>query len=358
MDTAAVKQTKLRIGMIGLGRVATATHMPVLRRVEEVDITACAESNSERVKRVKEIFDIPHTFSDYRDMCTSGSVDAVYVCVPPDVHREATICALNNNIHVLCEKPMGRTIQEVVEMNQLAKEKALVLMPGFKYRYNENIKKAAAVISSGVLGRILQVEATFMTPGPYISWDPKSEWYLEKEQGGVVYDIGVHIIELLHTLVPTKIQEICSRDTRGYFEYDTPTNVTCLFRMEKGITGTVVFGWRSAVDHISVSVFGTAGALTAGLKTFEYYNAGTDPKDRIAIHLMNSSVELRTVLKRVWSIVKGTEVSVQDLQQARAFIKAIRSKEPPPVTAEDAIYVHQVLEGIARSSRTGSIAAI
>jgi predicted dehydrogenase len=340
---------KLRIGIIGLGRVATATHIPVLKQFDEVEITACAESNPGRVQRVREFFEIPHFFSDYHEMCASQFVDAVYICLPPHLHYDATLCALNNNIHVLCEKPMGKTAHEAAEMSRSAKQKTLVLMPGFKYRYNENIQKAAAVAASGLLGKILQIEATFMTPGPYISWDPKSEWYLEKEQGGVVYDIGVHIIELLHTLVPARMSEIYARDTVGFARYDTPTNVTCSFSMEKDITGTVVFGWRSAVDYVNISIFGTAGALNVGLKTFDYLNAGTDPKDRIANHVTNSYVELRTVLKRVGSILKGTEVSVQDLLQARTFAGAIRRGEEPPVTAEDAVYVHQVLEAIMKS---------
>ena len=171
---------KLRIGIVGLGRVATATHIPVLKLLNNVEITACAEKNIDRVHRVKEFLSIPNIFSDYRKMYESKLVDAVYICLPTDLHYDATISALRNGLHVLCEKPMGRTLEEATEMNSLALKNKLILMPGFKYRYNNNLQHAAQVISSGLLGNIIQVEATFMTPGPYISWDPKSDWYLEK----------------------------------------------------------------------------------------------------------------------------------------------------------------------------------
>lgn len=343
---------KLRIGIVGLGRVATATHIPVLKLLNNVEITACAEKNIDRVHRVKEFLSIPNIFSDYRKMYESKLVDAVYICLPTDLHYDATISALRNGLHVLCEKPMGRTLEEATEMNSLALKNKLILMPGFKYRYNNNLQHAAQVISSGLLGNIIQVEATFMTPGPYISWDPKSDWYLEKKHGGVVYDIGVHIVELINFLVPNKITQIYANALQGYYEYETPTNVSCSFTMENKIIGTIIFGWRSSVDLTKVSIYGTGGALIVGLKSFDYYYAGTDPKDRIFSHFVNAFVEAKTVINRIASIIKGTEVSINDLQQAKAFVNSIRNGSPPPVAGENAVYVHKVLQGIERSIQT------
>lgn len=344
---------KLRIGIVGLGRVATATHIPVLKQLEDIEITACAEMNQDRISRVKQFFQIPNLFADYREMYDSGLVDAVYICTPPHVHFDSVTAALERGIHVLCEKPMGRNLDEAVGMTTLANERNLVLMPGFKYRYNANLQQAAGIVRSGKLGGVLQVEATFMTPGPYISWDPKSDWYLEKEQGGVIYDIGVHIIELLHLLVPNEIVSVAAYADAGYHEYDTPTNVACSFSMDSGVTGTVVFGWRSSVDMTKVAIYGTGGAISVSLKSFDYFNAGTDPKDRIITHLKNSLTEARTVTNRILSIIKGKEVSLNDLQQARAFVAAITRHATPPVSGENAVYVHRVLKGIRESIDRG-----
>lgn len=345
---------KVRIGIIGLGRVATATHLPVLKQIKDATVTACAEKNESRVRRVREIMDIPHVFGDHRELIESGTVDAVYICTPPHVHYEAAMSALHKGIHVLCEKPMGRTLEEAEAMSSLAKMNDLVLMPGFKYRYSPHLQQARQIIESGVLGSLLQVDATFMTPGPYISWDPKSDWYLEEEQGGVVYDIGVHIIELLNFLSPGRITRIHAQASQGYCEYRTPTNVSCSFTMEQGVTGTVLFGWRSSADLTRISLYGTGGAVVVGLKSFDYYNAGTDPKDRVMNHLRNSMTELGTVMKRILAIARGSEVSVNDLAQATAFIGAVQHRSMPPVTGENAVSVHRVLKGIQESIRTAA----
>ena len=109
---------------------------------------------------------------------------------------------------------------------------------------------------------------------------------------------------------------------------------------------------RSSVDLTKVSIYGTGGALIVGLKSFDYYYAGTDPKDRIFSHFVNAFVEAKTVINRIASIIKGTEVSINDLQQAKAFVNSIRNGSPPPVAGENAVYVHKVLQGIERSIQT------
>lgn len=347
------RDAKLRVGIVGLGRVATATHIPVLKRLENVSIAACAEKNTERVRRVHEFMTVRNLFESYVEMYDSGLVDAVYICLPPHLHCEATLAALERGIHVLCEKPMGVSLEEAEAMTRCATSSGLVLMPGFKYRYNDNLQKAAGIVSGGVLGALLHVDATFLTPGPYISWDPKSDWYLDPRQGGVVYDIGVHIVELLHMLVPDEIVEIFAKAVCGYQEYDTPTGVACTLSMASGAIGTMNFAWRSSIDMVRIDIFGTGGALSVGLKRFDYLNAGTDPKDRIVSHVKNAVADFTEVSKRIFSIVRGTEVSVNDLRQSSAFVNAALGNAAPPVSGADAVYVHRVLRGIAQSIELG-----
>jgi predicted dehydrogenase len=172
---------------------------------------------------------------------------------------------------------------------------------------------------------------------------------MHRENGGVVYDIGVHVIELLNLLLPQRINSVTAYSHNGYHDYNTPTNVSCSFLLDSGATGTVVFGWRSSVDITKVAIYGTGGAVSVSLKSIEYINAGTDPKDRIISHLTNSANEVKTVTNRIISILKGTEVSINDFQQAKAFIAAIEKKAQPPVTGEDAVYVHKVLQAIWES---------
>jgi hypothetical protein len=73
---------------------------------------------------------------------------------------------------------------------------------------------------------------------------------------------------------------------------------------------------------------------------------------RIVGHWRNSKAEAKTVLSRVVSIVKGTEVSLNDLEQAKAFVDAITKNAPLPASGENAVYVYRVLKGIKESIKT------
>ena len=334
---------KLRIGIVGLGRVASKTHIPVLRSIANVELVAGAEINSMRAERVKSLFGLASVYYDYEDMCASEDLDGIYVCLPNFLHKDACMKALERGLHVLCEKPMGVSVDEAKDLFEFARGKGLVLMPGYKKRYATNFAKAKRMIEDGLLGRIIQVQGTFMTPGPYISWDPKSDWYLDEKWHGVIYDSGCHIVDLLLYLIPREVLEIKVLTYQGFTGYNAPTNLTCIFEMEGGVIGNLAIGWRAATDILSISINGTAGSLTASRDYLAYVNAGTDPIDKIKTLLENAYSEYCSLLRKASGKIRGKDFYIEDLIQARAFCNAILGIHKPPVDGEDAIRVHAVL---------------
>ena len=335
---------KLKIGIVGLGRVASKTHIPVLRSIENVEVVAGAEINPERADRVKNLFGLESVYCEYSDMCSSEELDGVYVCLPNFLHREACARALERGLHVLCEKPMGISSEEAKELADLARRKNLILMPGYKKRYARNFSRAKKLLESGVLGKVVQVQGTFMTPGPYISWDPKSDWYLEPKWHGVIYDSACHLVDLLLYLVPNQIKRVQTMVHNGFNGYDTPTNCSCVFQMENEVIGDLTIGWRASTDILLLSIHGTAGSLTVSRDYFSYVNPGTDPVDKLKNHLQNFMADCDSLLKKIYDKAKGKDFYAEDLAQARAFSDAISGFQKPPVNAEDAIRVHKFLE--------------
>jgi predicted dehydrogenase len=338
------KLRKLRIGIVGLGRVASKTHIPVLKSLENVELICGAETNAERAKRVQNLFAFNRVYDDYAEMFESESLDGVYICLPNFLHKDACIKALENGIHVLCEKPMGTTVEEAEEITRLAEDKGLVLMPGYKKRYANNFSKAKKMIDDGILGKIIQVQGVFLTPGPYISWDPKSDWYLDERWHGAIYDSGCHLIDVLLYLLPFTFTEVHAFLQKAFTGYNTPTNISCFFKMDGGIVGDLAIGWRGATDVLALSIYGTAGNLTVSREYIEYLNPGTDPIDRIKIHLGNAFSECAGLLKKVTDKVKGRNFYREDLIQARNFRDAILGLKKPSVSGEDAEKIHRFME--------------
>jgi predicted dehydrogenase len=335
---------KLRIGIVGLGRVASKTHIPVLMSLNNAEIVAGAEENPERAERVKSLFGLNRVHGSYEEMYVSNSLDAVYICLPNYLHKDACKKALEHGLHVLCEKPMGISVEEGNEITALAEDRKLVLMPGYKKRYAPNFAKAKKLIESGLLGKVIHVQGTFMTPGPYISWDPKSDWYLDEKWHGVIYDSGCHIIDLLFYLLPYEVSSIKAITHNGFCGYNTPTNLTCIFDMEEGILGDLSIGWRAATDILSLSIHGTAGSLTVSRDHFAYTNSGTDPIDRVKVDLKNAYWESLSLFRKVNDKIRGRNFYEEDLIQANIFCKAISKEENCYINGRDAIRVHKFLE--------------
>jgi UDP-N-acetylglucosamine 3-dehydrogenase len=334
---------KLKIGVVGLGRVASKTHIPVLRSLNNVEVVSGAEENSDRAERVKNLFGLSKVYENYEDLFTNDNLDAVYICLPNFLHREACIKALDQGLHVLCEKPMGMSVGDAEEITALAEKKGLILMPGYKKRYANNFIRAKEIIESGLLGKILHVQGTFVTPGPYISWDPKSEWYLDEKWHGVIYDSGCHLVDLLFYLIPYEVSNIRVVRRLGFNSYKTPTNMACIFEMDGGAVGDLSIGWRASTDLLSFSIHGTAGSITVSRDAFTYLNPGTDPIDRIKLCIRNIYLEIGGVLEKVHSKIQGKNFYLEDLAQAKTFCDAISGVQKCPVDGNSAIKVHKFL---------------
>ncbi|MEI9475731.1 MAG: Gfo/Idh/MocA family oxidoreductase [Deltaproteobacteria bacterium] len=340
---------KLRIGIVGLGRVASKTHIPVLKSLKTVEVVAGAETISERAERVKTVFGLNKVYESYVDMYQAENLDGVYVCLPNFLHKDASKRALEYGLNVLCEKPMGISVEEASEITALAENKGLVLMPGFKKRYASNFVKAKRLIDEGLLGKIVNVQGTFVTPGPYLSWDPKSDWYLDKKWHGVIYDSACHLVDLLLLLLPYEVQRVKLLRTEGFNGYNTPTNVACVFEMEGGILGDLCIGWRASTDILSLAIHGTAGTLVVSRDYFEYANPGTDPVDRIMMFLHNVTSESKSLLRTIKNKVRGRDFYSEDFLQAVTFCNAILGLEKEPINGKSAILVHKFLEMMVHS---------
>lgn len=335
---------RLKIGLVGLGRVATSTHIPVLKCCEDVDIVACAEKDRDRAQRVQGLFRLPIVYADYNEMYQAQALDAVLVLLPHHLHKDACEKALEAGFAVLCEKPMGTSVAEAEDITRVAEKKGLVLMPGYKRRYASNFAKAHELIEGGLLGKIIHVQGVFVTPGPYISWDPKSDWYLDRRWHGVVYDVACHLLDILFYLVPHDVVGTSFLDNRGFIGYDVPTNISCAFEMTGGILGDLSIGWRGSTDVFLISIHGTAGSLTVGTDYFSYVHPGTDPLDKLGALVSNIYSGCISILGKVKDKVTGRNFYGEDLLQARAFLDAVKGLREQPVNGRDAIRIHSFLE--------------
>ena len=142
------------VGIIGAGGISQSHANGYLQLPDQVEIIAVADLDYERAKLAADRWGAKHAFSDYRQMLQLDQIDAVSVCTFTKAHCQPSIDALTAGKHVLVEKPMATTVEEVRQIGELAEEKGLVAMVGHTFLFNSAVRYVKTLIDSGELGDI------------------------------------------------------------------------------------------------------------------------------------------------------------------------------------------------------------
>ena len=210
-------------------------------------------------------------------MLADPEIEAVSVCTSNNTHAEVSIQAMRAGKHVLCEKPMARTVEECEVMLRVAKEMHCFLMIGQNQRFNTGHARAKELIEQGIIGKPLSFKTSFCHGGPerwLAGTDsdelPKDIWFFDKKIAGlgVMADLGIHKIDLMQYLLGQKIKEVTAKiltldkkDSSGNL-IELEDNAICIFRMENGVIGTMNASWTDyGEEDNSTVIFGTKGLM-------------------------------------------------------------------------------------------------
>jgi predicted dehydrogenase len=248
-----------RIGIIGTGRVAQE-HARAIRAiggeiavVYDVDIEKARQfvRDHASVDTGVPSHQLPVASDTLDDLLAMRDVPAVVVAVPNVVHRDVAVAALSAGKDVLLEKPMAMNVGECDDIIACRDRSGRLLQMGFVCRYAPRVKEVQRLISSGELGAIYHAKATMIRkrgiPG-------LGRWFTTKAQsgGGVLIDIGVHLIDLVMHLTgrarADRVSGVCESrfgsPIREYVYEDMwagPPDLNGVFDVEDSVCGLVRF---------------------------------------------------------------------------------------------------------------------
>ena len=155
--------------MIWFGVLGAAKITPralIFPCVDEVNasIRAIAARDRSRAEKMADWAQIPEVLTDYQAVIEHPRCNAIYIPLPISHHHEWTMKALKAGKHVLCEKSIAANAREAEEMATLARERDLVLMDAFHYRYHPAFARAKEIVESGALGTVREIDAEFSIP--------------------------------------------------------------------------------------------------------------------------------------------------------------------------------------------------
>src|SRR5437016_5297869 len=227
--TSRQKDLVLRVGMAGLGAGARQV-LPSFKRVPGVQLAAVADIREEaraefRARGVT-------AFDSVEAMCRSDEVDAVWVATPNLLHMEHTVMAAECGKHVICEKPMALNLDQAQAMMDAVERNGVKYVQGHSKIYNPPVRKMREVVSSGQLGRLIQLNTW-----NYRNWLNQPRLATEVDTatgGGVVYRQGPHQTDVIRCIGGGMVKTVRAISGRWNPHFDTEGNYSAFLEFEDG----------------------------------------------------------------------------------------------------------------------------
>ena len=233
----------VKLGIIGAGNMGSGHIANILAgRCPEIEVTAVADINPERLEYVKTKLPEAGLFNTAEEMLDSGLVEAAIVAVPHYFHPKYVMECFKRGIHVMCEKPAGVYTKQVKEMNEAAKSAGVVFGMMFNQRTDCLYRKMRELVQSGKYGQIRRTSwiiTNWYRPQAYYdsgAW--RATW--SGEGGGVLLNQCPHNLDLWQWIcgMPSKVY------TRMYFgkwhDIEVEDDVTTFVEYPWGATGTFI----------------------------------------------------------------------------------------------------------------------
>lgn len=323
---------QLNVGIAGYGIVGQRRRMYVDKHPSMKLIAVCDKSFKESGQISGEI----KSYNNYKELIQED-LDVLIVCMTNDIASEVTIAGLKQNLHVFCEKPPGRNLNDLIDVMKVEKECGdLVLMYGFNHRYHDSVQEALRVIRGKDLGKIINLRGVY-GKSKIVTFN-QSDWRTKRSiaGGGVLLDQGIHMVDLMR-LFAGEFTEVQSLVTNSYWNYDVEDNAYALMKTDDGIVGMLhssATQWRHRFN-LDINLEGGSlvlGGLLTGTKSYgaetllvasvDHELDSGNPQEQITSYNNDPSWELE-LNSFCESIINGTRLEHGSSQDALDTMKLV-----------------------------------
>ena len=301
-----------RVAVIGCGAIC-GNHIAAILNAGQT-LCALCDILPERTQKMIEKYDLKNVsvYTDYQTLLEVEKPDAIHICTPHDLHAPMAIAALKKNIHVLCEKPLCISLEQLSELQAAAKSSQAQLGVCHQNRYEENmirIKKLAQDKVAGAFGSVVwQRNADYYNSA---AW--RGTW--EHEGGGVMINQALHTLDLMQWICgfPTHVVAHTANDTlKGVIEVED--TASAVFECENGVRFNF-FATNAATASLPVQIqikLNTGDLIDAQNEQFCFNH-----------ELIASKNQMSAVGKHVWG--DGHKALIRD------FYNHVSTKKPFPI---------------------------
>ncbi|CAN5594718.1 Gfo/Idh/MocA family oxidoreductase [soil metagenome] len=340
---------EVRIGIIGAGWPGRQ-HARAVRVCRGAVLAALAEPNEERSAEFCRSYAPEETHAHYEEFLGNPALDAVVICLPNHLHFPATLAALRAGTHVLCEKPPTLNSAEMRVLQEEAAKQGRIYFFGRQFRFAPAMRRARDLIAAERLGEIYFAEAVWVRSRGIPTG--LGGWFTKKERsgGGALIDLGVHALDsawyLMGTPRPVSVTASVFQNFRHLVQ--TPT-----FDVEDAAFAFIRFA-NKAVVQLKTS---WAGNLTDEIPLGSVFGRESN---NCTIYGSKATVRLQplTLFQDENGVLVDHPLEPPDKAdsfelQMQNFVDAVIGRAAPANSAEQAVYLMEMLDAIYLSSSTG-----
>lgn len=192
---------KINIGVLGCANIAQRFVIPSIKELEEYNIVGISSRSEVKANQFSQEFNI-QPFYSYESLLDQENLDAVYIPLPNSMHYEWIKKALDKDLHVLVEKSMACELKEVELLNKIAKDKGLVLIENFQFRFHSQLQYIRDLVDNGKIGELRNLRASFGFP-PFS--DNHNIRYKKDLGGGALLDAGAYPLKITQIFLGSEI---------------------------------------------------------------------------------------------------------------------------------------------------------
>ncbi len=339
-------EQKIKVGIIGLGRSGRDIHIATLLNLPAYEIVAVSDALADRLAQSRELCHC-HAYADYRALLADPDVELVVVATLSVSHCAITLEALAAGKHVLVEKPMATSLADADRMIEAAHAFGKTLTVFQNRRFDPDLAVIREVIASGRLGDIL-----FIRRNVY-DFSRRNDWQaLKKYGGGMLNNLGAHIMDQVMILMDYDVRDIFADIRRTVTAGDAEDHVKALLRNAHLTLDLELFS-SCAFPEFAWMVMGTRGTLieSNGKVRYRY----VEPHDLIPLPAIQDIQPFSDYTYPhediAWQEV-ALDIQPVDLNIAyyNTLAGTLRRGEPLVVKPEHARYALSVIERIRQQT--------
>jgi predicted dehydrogenase len=246
--------SKLRWGILGTGRINRALIPPLQQFSRRNELTSVASRSLDHAREYAHERNIPRAFGSYEEMLADPDIDVIYNSLPNHLHAEWTIRACQAGKHVLCEKPITLSVQELDQIEEAAQKAGVFVTEAFMYRHHPQTLAVLDFIRAGKLGQVKVVKGQFS----FTLERPSDFRKVPEYGGGSVWDVGCYPISYSRAVTGMIPSEVFAWQVLSQTGVDEV--FTAQMRYANGMIAQFVSGFALPYN-VGFEIQGTLGTL-------------------------------------------------------------------------------------------------